>query len=316
MGRFMSAMRKISGHSLKATAAPASPGSLMLTTRRLNWMSVRAALLKLSPLLAGFSTHGKGTLTAETVKVSKRSAHARISSSNKKAHVYFLLDRSGSMAKFADDVIGGFNAFVKEQQTESSDSTGLDMTLVQFDSMDPQEVVFSARDIDDVPPLCEKKFQPRGMTPLFDAMGGVISLAEAGEEARGGEEQIVVVTFSDGMENASTEHSRSSVVARVEAKQKEGWTFVFLGANQDSYATGGGLGMKGANIQNFAHDAKGTQEAWSAMSGATQLLRRNIRLRQYNNEDRLDLMLRRPRQCKQWSGIERIIMTCQDMRFS
>merc|ERR1719265_2523461 len=56
------------------------------------------------------------------------------------------------------------------------------------------------------------------------------------------------------------------ILARIEAKQKEGWTFVFLGANQDSYAEGGQLGYNKANIQNFAFDGKGTKKAWEAVS--------------------------------------------------
>lgn len=32
------------------------------------------------------------------------------------ANIYFILDRSGSMETCLDDTIGGFNAFVKNQQ--------------------------------------------------------------------------------------------------------------------------------------------------------------------------------------------------------
>merc|ERR1712087_1043519 len=69
------------------------------------------------------------------------------------AHIYFLLDRSGSMQAIADDVIKGFNAFVKEQQVNCNDSAGLDMTLVQFDSKNAHEICFAALGIDDVPLL-------------------------------------------------------------------------------------------------------------------------------------------------------------------
>lgn len=49
-------------------------------------------------------------------------------------HIYFLLDRSGSMEPMADDVVGGFNGFVAAQQAEGRDAV---MTLVQFDSQAP-----------------------------------------------------------------------------------------------------------------------------------------------------------------------------------
>jgi len=52
-------------------------------------------------------------------------------------HIVVLLDRSGSMSSIADDVIGGFNTFLKEQRFNGADAR---MSLVQFDSQDPQSV--------------------------------------------------------------------------------------------------------------------------------------------------------------------------------
>ena len=45
-------------------------------------------------------------------------------------HIFFLLDRSGSMASTASDVIGGFNSFLNTQQADGADAL---MTLIQFD---------------------------------------------------------------------------------------------------------------------------------------------------------------------------------------
>merc|ERR1719408_1224233 len=137
--------------------------------------------------------------------------------------------------------------------------------MVQFDSQNPQEVLFSGRDISEVPLLNAETFQPRAQTPLFDAIGGVLNMAEEAQRKHETDTQIVVVTFTDGQENASKEHSKKCILSRIDAKQKEGWTFVFLGANQDSYAEGGQLGHKKANIQNFAYDGRGAQKAWEAM---------------------------------------------------
>jgi hypothetical protein len=33
-------------------------------------------------------------------------------------HIYFVLDRSGSMKSIASDVVGGFNAFLADQQAD------------------------------------------------------------------------------------------------------------------------------------------------------------------------------------------------------
>lgn len=190
-----------------------------------------------------------------------------------RAHIYFLLDRSGSMASMATDVIGGFNAFVKEQQAEALDAARLLMTLIQFDSQDPNEVVFSGWDVADVPPLTSKTFQPRSATPLFDALGRMINMASANHAP---DERIVVVTFSDGRENASREYSRKAIFDMIQAKREAGWAFVFLGANQDSYSEAGRLGYGTSNTQNFHPDKQGCGSAYSSMSGALSSMRKKL----------------------------------------
>src|SRR5688500_8049989 len=72
-------------------------------------------------------------------------------------HVYFLLDRTGSMASMAADVIGGFNGFVESQRRQPGEAR---MTLVQFDTVDPFEIVTDALTFDRVRPLTARTFVP------------------------------------------------------------------------------------------------------------------------------------------------------------
>ena len=58
-------------------------------------------------------------------------------------HISVVLDRSGSMASIADDIVGGFNTFIEEQRKEEGKAR---VTLVQFDSGDPFEVLIDGRD--------------------------------------------------------------------------------------------------------------------------------------------------------------------------
>ena len=53
-------------------------------------------------------------------------------------HIYFVLDRSGSMSSIQADVIGGFNHFVAEQKAQPGKCR---LTLVQFDTQEPHRVV-------------------------------------------------------------------------------------------------------------------------------------------------------------------------------
>ncbi len=65
-------------------------------------------------------------------------------------HISVILDRTGSMESIRDDTIGGFNAFLKQQQAEPGYAT---MTLVQFDSQDPYEVLQRLQVLSNVPEL-------------------------------------------------------------------------------------------------------------------------------------------------------------------
>lgn len=193
-------------------------------------------------------------------------------------HVYFVLDRSGSMASIQSDVIGGFNSFVAQQRAQPGRCL---MTLIQFDGQDPHEVLEDARPIEQIPALDARRFVPRGNTPLFDAMGHAIADAAIRSEkldASGApREEIVFVTFTDGLENASQEYSRSKVFDLIKKREAAGWSFIYLGANQDAYAESGRLGYARGSTQNFVADSRGTNLAFESSSEALRRLRQAVR---------------------------------------
>lgn len=203
-------------------------------------------------------------------------------------HIYFLLDRSGSMESMATDVIGGFNSFLAEQQEDGSDAV---MTLVQFDSQDPHEVLADSTPIGEVPRLTAERFMPRSGTPLYDAMGHTITDARIRAEARAAagepDEEVLFVTFTDGLENQSREYDRARIFKLVTKHEAEGWTFAYLGANQDSYAEGGAIGMSAGNTQNFAADPAGSRAAMASLSSSVS--RRRTQMRLHEAFDRSDL---------------------------
>jgi uncharacterized protein YegL len=165
---------------------------------------------------------------------------------NAPVHVSFLLDRSGSMGAIREDVIGGFNQFLRQQQGQPGTCR---MTLVQFDTQAPFEVLADAVDVQAMPALDAGRYQPRGGTPLLDALGQLLEHAE--RRARGRDEDAIVVVFTDGHENASRTWTRAALFERIAALQERGWTFVFLGANQDSYAEAGALGFAAGSTSNW-----------------------------------------------------------------
>ncbi len=58
---------------------------------------------------------------------------------------------------------------------------------------------------------------------------------------------VPVVIITDGLENHSREQPRSSIFEMIEQRRKDGWVFVFLGANQDVYAEGEYVAVAPAN---------------------------------------------------------------------
>ena len=193
-------------------------------------------------------------------------------------HLYVLLDRSGSMATMADDVIGGFNRLLADQQADGPDAR---MTLVQFDSEDAQEVLADALPITEMVAIDRSTFVPRGATPLLDATGVLLGraasrasvLASVGQPT----EEVVVVSITDGQENASREFSLGTVRRLIDDRTREGWTFVFLGAALDVYGEAGGLGYGPGNTQSFASSSDGAVAAFSSLSQATSNMRSKVR---------------------------------------
>lgn len=196
-----------------------------------------------------------------------------------KTHIYFLLDRTGSMASMAGDVIGGFNRFLAAQRADGDDAR---MTLVQFDSQDPLEILTDGVRISRVRDLTPATFQPRGGTPLLDATGALIRHASRRvvrrRAASKADESILFVTFTDGLENASHRFTHAEIRERVAGKEAEGWTFVYLGAALDAYADAQAIGYGMRRMQAFAPDAAGAHLAFDSLADETLAYRAAARL--------------------------------------
>ena len=185
---------------------------------------------------------------------------------NEHSHISVILDRTGSMECIRADVIGGFNAFLAQQQAAPHRAS---FTLVQFDSQDPYEVLRAFEPIAAVQPLTLEQYVPRASTPLYDAMGrGILDLeaklAAMPESERPGKVIFVVVT--DGQENASREFNRARVSALIEAKKALGWDFVFLSADETAFQDARGMGVSEHASLKFQKSKRGNDAAWSAVS--------------------------------------------------
>jgi len=196
-------------------------------------------------------------------------------------HIDFLLDKSGSMNEIKADVIGGANAFIKDQQGEPGDCS---MSLVQFDYQmgkpeSSQDVMFDFVAIDKVPLLNDQNYIPRGGTPLLYAMIRRIQdlskhIAEMDADDR--PEKVIFVVYTDGEENQSQRFeddankpmfTTDELKKLIEAQEgQHGWIFTFLGADQDAFDAASSFGVGGIHTMSVGKTGIGTRHAFMSVS--------------------------------------------------
>lgn len=182
-----------------------------------------------------------------------------------KTEIIVITDRSGSMGSIANDVVGGFNRFLRDQQAQPGEAR---MTYTQFDSV--YEVVYTARDIQSAEmPI----FSPRGSTALFDAIGRTLN--EQGERIAKEKwaELVVVCIITDGEENASREYTRERIQEMVKHAEANGWQFLFLAANQDAFTAARDFGSAAKYAGNFQANSAGVAMAYTATSATVSAMR-------------------------------------------
>lgn len=163
-----------------------------------------------------------------------------------------ILDESGSMSSCYDATIAGFNEYVAGQKAATEAGAAF-MTLNKFDA--PQiKTVFADRPIAEVPLLDKTNYRPNGGTNLLDAIGHTIkqvdaALAKNKKKDRPG---VIIVITTDGEENASRDYNNEQIKAMVKAAEKADWSFVFMGANIDSFSVGATFGMNAMNTVNYS----------------------------------------------------------------
>jgi hypothetical protein len=184
-------------------------------------------------------------------------------------HISIILDRTGSMESIRDDTIGGFNAFLNQQKAEPGIAT---LTLVQFDTQDPYEVVHNFEPIAEVPEMTRATFVPRASTPLLDAMGrGINDLEESIAKIMEDEKpsRVVMVVVTDGHENSSREFRKEQIEKMIKEKQeKSDWQFVFLSADLAAIRDAMSYGIRHNSVMAYDKSARGTANAWGSASSS------------------------------------------------
>ena len=179
--------------------------------------------------------------------------------------VVMLLDRSGSMSGLENDTIGGFNSMLARQKMQPGEAY---LSVILFDNR--SEVLYDRVDIREASPMTAEQYYVRGCTALLDAVGGAIRHVQtihryAREEDR--PEKTLFIITTDGMENASRQYSLAQVHRMIsDAREKDHWEFIFLGANIDAIEVAGRFGVSASRAVRYECDSEGTALNFNVMS--------------------------------------------------
>ena len=182
-----------------------------------------------------------------------------------------ILDASGSMYELTKDTIGGYNSMIDKQKKEEGDAL---VSLVTFN--DTSTVLCDRMPINKVEPLTDRQYVAGGCTALIDAIGGAIHhISNVHKYIRQEDvpEHTLFVIITDGYENASRRYSSAEVKRRIAEKEKQGWEFIFLGANIDAVNTAARIGIKRQNAVDFICDEIAMPKVMESVSGAVSYMR-------------------------------------------
>ena len=185
------------------------------------------------------------------------------------ANIICIIDKSGSMSSIRNDTIGSFNTFIEEQKQMPGKAT---ITVVFFNQS--MQVWYSGK-LEDTPTLTTDNYVPEGMTALYDTVCSTI------EEMKNLKSSLLMI-LTDGEENSSTKYkNKEDVKCMIEERSDNGWTVVYLGANQDAFEEGTSIGISGCLTMNFDANDIGITNVFRGISNTTT----SYRSAQYNLTD-------------------------------
>ena len=193
----------------------------------------------------------------------------------KTTEIAFILDRSGSMQIHTEAAIAGFNEFLRDQQSVEGHAR---LTLVLFD--DRVELPIDNIPVSEVVALDTDTYTTRGSTALLDAIGQTIDAFKVRIKAlpeNDRPDQVIFAIFTDGQENASHRFTWLDIAGKIRRRQeKQGWEFLFLGANQDAIATAAQMNIHAHNAATASYSTEGVRGSNKAFSRKVQAMRESL----------------------------------------
>jgi|GEM_PF-1496842 len=162
-------------------------------------------------------------------------------SSSSSKHLVMLLDESGSMYSNKPDTINAINTYLKKLKTDKQ--INYHLTLTKFGSNNVETPIRN-KPIKLVS-FTDEDYHPMGGTPLYDAIGRTIGQLT-------NKKNVLFAIITDGCENMSQEYNLDSIKGLMRDKEKHGWTFIYLGADQDAWSRAKAFDMPKGNVIGYA----------------------------------------------------------------
>ena len=166
---------------------------------------------------------------------------------------YILLDRTGSMSTIWDETLTSVNAYAVDLGKETPEDAGLktSITLAVFDHQGGMQFDVLRNHVTPAAwrNLTSAEASPRGMTPLYDAIGRTVALVE-----KDNPNKAVIVIMTDGEENSSTEFTQGAAKAALDRARARGWEVVFLGAEFAKFSDAGAMGVDASQTMAVSKD--------------------------------------------------------------
>ena len=167
-----------------------------------------------------------------------------------------ILDASGSMETIYTQALTGVNetlATIRMAQGEHPELQQY-VTLASFSAGKHfLNRIYSAKPIEETRNITREDYPLLGCTALYDAMGTCIS--ELQQKVTYGD-RVLVTVITDGYENASRTWSGHQIKSLVKELRQMGWTFTYIGADQDVEKVAGEIGVQ--NTLRFSANAEET----------------------------------------------------------
>lgn len=174
-----------------------------------------------------------------------------------KIYNLIILDASGSMSSIYSQALSGVNETLSAIRLAQNDHPELlqYVTLASFSAGERfLNRIYSAVPVAEARNITSEDYPLLGCTALYDAMGTCISELQ---QKVTHDDRVLVTIITDGYENASRTWTGLQIKSLVEELRQMGWTFTYIGADQDVEKVAAEIGVK--NSLRFSANAAETK---------------------------------------------------------